>query len=238
MTSLHRRVPTAVLLVCVCASGAAASQAILPRAGGGAGAHSASGPVHDDQLALSDAIAGPLVRALSEQFGNRAVDMWLEAIAVQDLDARASAISGTGGVLVDGGSDKVGFRFHVPYDNRRRRAGYPAVSIGGVAAGERDLPNDGRLIRHLESDMAKALARRFRKPSTWLRLDAIATVEGGNRFLRINAEGMAYVDRNDPGAPVVLQAIYDRIGNAWVRIEYELGGGSHSPAAASSTAVR
>ncbi|RNF83273.1 hypothetical protein EER27_12330 [Lysobacter psychrotolerans] len=164
--------------------------------------------------------------------------MWLEAIAVQDVDARASAISGTGGVMVDGGSDKVGFRFHVPYDNRRRRAGYPAVSIGGVAAGERDVPNDGALIRHLESHTAKALARRFRKPSTWLRLDWIATVEGGNRFLRINAEGVAYVSREDPGTPVVLQAIYDRPGNAWVRIEYELGGSSRVPATAPSTAIR
>ena len=112
MTPVHRNLPAAVLLACCCATGTAAPQAPSPRSAPGADAAL-------DRV-LSDAIAGPLVAALSEQFGGRAVDMRLQAVQVDPVDTGASAITGTGDVRIDERSGWVGFAFRMPYDPRRR----------------------------------------------------------------------------------------------------------------------
>jgi hypothetical protein len=216
---MHRCVSVSVLLLCLCACGAASAQ------------------VQEDHDALGNAIAGPLVGVLSHQFGGRAVDMRLETMEVQAIDKRARTVSGRGTVHIDGQDDPVGFHFQVRYDNRLRRASNPEVWIGGAAAGERDLPNDVALVQQLETDVTGALAHQFRRPAAWLRLDRIATVEGGRRFLRINAEGVAYFGGEGRGTSVTVEAIYDRSSDAWLKLEYGLGGEAGATAAAPTIAA-
>jgi hypothetical protein len=217
---MHRRISAVVLLAFSCAAGNASSQVAPPQAA--PGTSRASGLDYD---IISNAIAGPLIHVIAEQVGDRAVAMKLDAIDVDDR-----AVSGTGGVQIDGKGSWIAFRFQMPYSSRGA-AGYPQVSIAGVAT-DHDIPNDARLVRRLEADMAAKLVRELRKPSTWLRLDRISTVEGGNRLLRINAEGIAYFDREGHGTPLTIEALYDRSSNSWRRLAYGLGD-SGMPAAKS-----
>ena len=71
-----------------------------------------------------------------------------------------------------------------------RSAGYPELTIGGVAAGEHEVPNDAGLVGELEERVASGLASESRGTPR-LQLDRITTVEGGQRLLRITAEGVA-----------------------------------------------
>lgn len=206
-------IPIAVLLACSCLSGTAAAQATSSRLD--------NAPV--DHATVGNAIAGPLVVALSEHFGGRHVDMWLKDIDVAPLEDGASIISGTGAVQIEGRVGSVGFRFQLPWNQRLQRAGYPEVSVGGAVAGERDVPNDVALVSQLEADVTAALVHHLREPAVSVRLDRIATVEGGTQFLRINAVGVAYAGRSGAGTALTIQALYDRTRRDWMRLEYGLG---------------
>jgi hypothetical protein len=80
-------------------------------------------------------------------------------------------------------------------------------------------------VQVLQTDVTAALAREFRRPSASLRLDRIATVEAGRRFLRIDAIGVAYLDRQSPATPLTIQALIDRTSGAWLRLDYGVGAG-------------
>jgi hypothetical protein len=175
---------------------------------------------------INNAIAGPLIIVISQQLGGRAVDMRLDAVDVQDMDvrevnARDRVVSGTGSLRIDGNEDWVGFRFHVPYDARLGKAGYPEVSMGGVAAGERDVPNDAQLVQQLEARIVAALSKEFRQQSVWLQLERIATVEGGSHYLGINADGVAHLGGDS--TDMLIDAFYDRSSGEWLRLHYSLG---------------
>ena len=63
----------------------------------------------------------------------------------------------------EGGDDAdwIGFRYSTTYDTTFRSAGYPQLTIGGVGAGEREVPNDSRLITQLEDRVAAELDKQF-----------------------------------------------------------------------------
>lgn len=187
------------------------------------------GAVVDKQEAIGNAIAGALVSALSEQLGGRAVDIKLDAIEVKPVSvsqhpASEHAVSGTGSLRIQGDADWVGFRFDVLYDSQLGSTGYPQVGIGGVAAGERDIPNDGLLVQKLDAEVVGALSRKFRQPSVRLQLDRISTVQAGSHYLRINADGLADFGRGG-SADAKIEALYDSLSGQWLRVHYEVGGG-------------
>ncbi|WP_460761494.1 hypothetical protein [Lysobacter fragariae] len=222
---MHYNIVAAVLLASSCAAGNVYSQGISQDVATAAspGPPVASGIILRDRDTISDAIAGPLVDAISKQLRVRTLDMRLDAFDVQEVNSGSHAISGTGDVLVNGAGDWVGFRFRLQYNNRLRRVSRPEVSIGGVAAGEHQVPNDAHLLQQLEDTVIAALAHGSRRPSAWLRLDRVATVEGGSKYLRINAQGVVYIDRDGPGTPLAIEAIYDRSDDSWPKLEYGLG---------------
>ena len=232
---MRRNIPVAVvMLACSCAAGSAASQGAAQ--GIEAESTAATARMHgravESRDTINNAIAGPLIIVISQQLGGRAVDMRLDAVDVQDMDvqevnARDRVVSGTGSLRIDGNEDWVGFRFHVPYDARLGKAGYPEVSMGGVAAGERDVPNDGQLVQQLEARIVAALSKEFRHQSVWLQLDRIATVEGGSHYLGINADGIAHVGGDS--IDMMIEAFYDRSSGEWLRLHYGLGEGAGHP---------
>ena len=205
------RAALAVFLACACAAVRAQPASTT-----------AAEPTSDE---LARAIAGPLVVALSDQFGGRHVDMHLQALQPQLLHDGNGHIRGTGIVNVQGQPGDVGFSFRVPWNQQLQRAGFPEVSVGGAVAGERQVPNDIGLVRQLEADMAKALSRHMRQQAS-VRLDRIATAEASQQFLRINASGMAYFSRSGAGTILTILALYDRRRHAWMRLEYGLGEGA------------
>ena len=213
---LHRRgsavrgISTGVLLACLCNPGGAWAQAV-------------AAPAQEGE-ALRNAIAGPLVVALSEQFGGRDVDMYLDRLATMPLGDGASMVSGTGAVRIQGQAGRESsFSFRLPWNTHLQQAGYPEVSVAGTPAGDRPVPNDVALVQQLEADVTAALAHHARQSAVSVRLDRVATVEGGTRFLRMQAGGVAYFSDNGAGTALTISALYDRSRRTWKRLEYGLG---------------
>jgi hypothetical protein len=55
-----------------------------------------------------------------------------------------------------------------------------------------------------------------------LQLDEITTLETGQRYLRIDAQGIADFGR-EGSTPARVDALYDRKDKSWLRVNYELG---------------
>lgn len=222
---MRQNFAAAALLACCWAGGGLAAQPASSSAGrpepsppalGGTAATAATD-------AIRDAIAGPLIDALSVRLGGRAVELRLDAVEVRAIDADARAISGSGAAQIVGRQDWIGFRFGLRYDARLRRSGRPELGIDSAAAGERDVPNDPRLVGQLEALLSADLAQELRQPSARLRLDRVSTVECDGQRLRIDALGTVYPDRYGPGTPLTIAALYDRPSHAWLRLEYRPG---------------
>jgi len=174
---------------------------------------------------INGAVAGVLIAALGEQFGGRPVSIMLDKIEVQPVSIRDRTVSGEGRARIEGDEDWIGFRFSTLYDTTFNSAAYPDITLGGVTSGERDIPNDTKLVRELDDRVVAGLGKEFTGQVVRLQLDRITTVEAGSRYLRINASGIA--DFGAEGtSPARIEALYDRRGKAWLRVNYELGPGA------------
>lgn len=171
---------------------------------------------------LDNAVAAVVVAALAEQLDTASIEVGIDSFNVAIAGVRDRSVSGEGRLRVGDDAEWIGFRYSTLYDTGFRSAGYPRLTIGGVAANEREVPNDAGLVRQLEERVAVELDRQFSAPAARLQLDRISTVEGGRRLLRISAQGVADFGRNG-STPVHIEALYDQVANAWQRVNYELG---------------
>ena len=172
--------------------------------------------------ALDNAVAAVVVAALAEQLDTATIAVSIDSFEVAIASVRDRRVSGQGRMRIGDDADWIGFRYSTIYDTTFSSAGYPRLTIGGVAVGERMVPNDAGLVRELEDRVAGELDRQFGVPAARLQLDDISTVEGGRRLLRISAQGVA--DFGPSGnTPVRIEALYDQVANAWQRVNYELG---------------
>ncbi len=172
--------------------------------------------------ALDNAVAAVVVAALAEQLGSPTIEVSLESFDVAIASVRDRSVSGQGRLRMGEAGGWIGFRYRTVYDTTFRSAGYPEIAIGGVTAGEREVPNDSRLVGELEARVAAELDTQF-DDAARLQLDRISTVEGGQRLLRITAQGIADFGRSG-STPVRIEGLYDRIAQAWQRVNYSLGG--------------
>jgi hypothetical protein len=173
--------------------------------------------------ALDNAVAAVVVAALAEQLDTASIEVSIDSFDVAISSLRDRRVSGQGRLRLGEDAEWIGFRYSTLYDTLFNSAGYPQLTIGGVAAGERLVPNDAVLVRQLEDQIAGELDRQFGVPTARLQFDDISTVEGGQRLLRITAEGVADFGRSGM-TPVRIEALYDLVANAWRRVNYELGG--------------
>lgn len=172
--------------------------------------------------ALDNAVAAVLVAALSEQLAAQTVEVHVDSFNVGIASARERSVAGQGRLRLGDAPDWIGFRYATRYDTTFATAAYPQISIGGVSAGEREVPNDSSLIRQLEERVSGELDAQFGARAARLQLDSIRTVEGGQRLLRISAEGIADFGLNGT-TPVRIEGVYDRVVETWPRVNYELG---------------
>lgn len=173
--------------------------------------------------ALDNAVAAVVVAALAEQLDTTMIEVGIDSFDVAIASVRDRRVSGEGRLRVGDDADWIGFRYSTIYDTTFQSAGYPQLTIGGVAAGERLVPNDALLVRQLEDRITVELDRQLGIPAARLQFDYISTVEGGQRLLRITAQGVADFGRSGI-TPVRIEALYDQVANAWRRVNYELGG--------------
>lgn len=171
---------------------------------------------------LDNAVAAVVVAALAEQMNSASIEASIDSYEVAIASVRDRTVSGQGRMRLGGDEEWIGFRYSTVYDTTFSSAGYPRLTIGGVSAGEREVPNDAGLVRELEDRVALELDRQFTGRSARLQLDDISTVQGGGRLLRINAQGIADFGL-DGSTPVRIEALYDHVAGAWQRVNYELG---------------
>ncbi|TWT23527.1 hypothetical protein FQY83_02480 [Luteimonas marina] len=175
--------------------------------------------------ALDNAVAAVVVAALVEQMNTPSIEVNIDAFDVAISSVRDRNVSGQGRMRVGDDADWIGFRYSTVYDTTFSSAGYPRITIGGVSAGEREVPNDATLVRQLEDRVATELDRQFGNRAARLQLDEITTVEGGKRLLRITARGIADLGLQG-STPVRIEALYDQVAGGWQRVNYELGAGA------------
>ena len=217
-----------VLLIAVatCAMGtvAAVQQPVAPKHVETRPATSAGKPesrVEGDET-LHDAVAAVVVAAMTEQFANRTISVKLDSADVQIASIRDRVVSGQGRVQIGAGEEWIGFRYRTLYDTLYGSAGYPQVTLGGGANGERIVPNDATLVQELDGKVAAELDKEFDGQPVRLQLDEITTLETGQRYLRIDAQGIADFGR-EGSTPARVDALYDRKDKSWLRVNYELG---------------
>lgn len=181
-----------------------------------------SGP--GPRAVMQDAVAAVVVVALTEQFDGKSVSVNIDSYDVQVVGARERMVSGSGRVDVGGDArEAIGFRYRALYDALTDSAAYPSITVGGSHEGvERSVPNDATLVTELDGRVASQLSGQLGGKPVWLQLDRIESFESGDRYVRIEAEGLADfgVEGN---APARVEGLYDRLKAAWLRVHYELG---------------
>jgi len=196
-----------------------------PAAAPAVGVPAANRQASSGDEALDNAVAAVVVAALVEQMNTPSIEVNIDAFDVGISSVRDRSVSGQGRMRVGDDADWIGFRYSTVYDTTFTSAGYPRITIGGVSAGEREIPNDATLVRQLEDRVAAELDRQFGDRAARLQLDRITTVEGGRRLLRMSAQGIADLGLHG-NTPVRIEALYDQIAGAWQRVNYELGPGA------------
>lgn len=225
------RAPIVLLgMGCVLALLAQATQAAEPAARRLARGPAAQVPVaaqsatEPSKQALEDAVASVLVVALTQQFQGRQVSVEVETHDIAVSSARERLVSGQGRVRL--GVERpewITFGYRTLYDVVASNASYPVISLGSSdEAPERMAPNDATLLRQLDDQVVDALSRELGGARVWLQLDAIRSYEQGDRYVRINANGVADLGL-DGATPVRVEALYDRAAAVWLRLTYDLG---------------
>lgn len=176
----------------------------------------------EGEEALQNAVAAVVVAAMTEQFANRVISVKLDSAEIEIASLRDRVVSGVGRLQIGFDEDWIGFRYRTLYDTFDGSAGYPQVTLGGHAAGERSIPNDSTLVRDLDLKVVDEMTKEFGGQPVRLQLDTVTTLAAGRRYLRIDAQGIADFGR-EGGTPAHVDALYDRREKTWLRISYELG---------------
>lgn len=226
MQTKSPRFPALALLVLACVASGGALAVEAPAVGQEPAPVPIALASADDNM--RSAAAAVVVAALSEQFGNAEVSVQLQTAQVEGSGPRDRVVSGAGRMSIGGAvgdDDWLAFSYRTRYDTLFGSAGYPELTLGGDADGERLVPNDASLVSELDDRLAAELEAEHGGERVRLQLDRISTIEAGRRFLRIDAVGIA--DFGPAGTTTAhVDALYDRRDNAWLRVSHELGTGA------------
>jgi hypothetical protein len=173
--------------------------------------------------AIDAAVAAAIVGAISSQFGERKVQVKLDHVSTTPNSLVEADVLGDGrlslGDAEDG--DWLPFRFAALYDTSTATASAPRLVIGGSAPG-RTVPADSAIAVELRRQVQARLQGEFRRQPVRFSLDSVDALEMGRRYSRIDARGTVDFDQ-EGRVPADVHALYDRRGNAWLQLSYELG---------------
>ena len=176
--------------------------------------------------AMRDAVSAVVVVALTEQFNGKDIAVEFGDYAVRVASARERYVSGHGTVRIQGKDkgDAVGFTYRSIYDVVNGQAGYPTISITGIGGGaERMVPNDSGLVDMLDEHVASTISHDLGGKQVWLQLNRIDSYESGDRYMRIDADGIADFGV-DGRSNLRIEALYDLGKKTWLRVNYQLSG--------------
>lgn len=190
-------------------------------AGGGGAADTMSTAAADERAQA--AVAAVLVATLGERFHEPMLEVRLGQAGIESIGPREQVVSGSGQLRFDGDDDGwFSFAYRSLYDPVHGGAGYPEVELGGdEGGGERFVPNDARLVAELETRLVDEFESWPGAGRVFLQFDDISSLQTGERFLLIEASGLA--DFGSGGrTPARVEALYDLQARAWRSIEHTL----------------
>lgn len=188
-----------------------------------------AGPAAPAQ-AMRDAVSAVVVVALTEQFNGKDVTVDFGDYTARVVGARERSVTGYGTAHIQGKGkdDAVGFTYRTLYDVVTGMAGLPSISITGIGGGaERMVPNDSGLVDEMQDSVSSAISRDLGGKQVWLQLDRIDSYESGDRYVRIDASGIADLG-TDGRSSTRIEALYDLGKKSWLRVNYQLGDDSGS----------
>lgn len=173
------------------------------------------------------AVAAVLVPTLGGEFGGAVLELRLGEADVEITGPRDHVVHGVGQLRFtgDAGSDDwLAFRYRTRYDPVFATAGYPEIMLGGDGAGDGEhfVPNDAGLMAELEARVGAELEAYPGAGRVFLQLDDISSMQSGQRFVRIEAHGLA--DFGPGGSTTArIDALYDLHASAWLSVDHALG---------------
>jgi hypothetical protein len=225
---------TALVLGCALGASAIAAQQVASQAGA---TNAPDAPIGDLaapaeaalDLRVQDAAAAAVIAALRAQFQQRDIELRIDDLQGEQVSLRDMQLDGHGRIRIEGSQAWLPVRFQALYDTATATMLSPAVTLDRTSAAvapAADLPTAS-----LDEVVTRKLAAEFASQRVGFDL-AEARVTGGDaRYALVEGGGVASF-AGEGEAPVLLQAVFDRAQQAWIRVDYRMDGESfeHDPA--------
>lgn len=190
----------------------------------------------EGEQAIDAAVAAAVIGAVSTQFGERTVEVKLDAVHATPVSLVETNVEGAGRLQFGNEDEWIPFRFATLYDTSNAAVTAPRLTIGGDEPGQEIAP-DSTMAMQLRAQLDGRLRDEFAQQRTAMVLDKVTVVDAGKRYTRVEAIGTA--DFGSEGATAAkVEALYDRRTRQWLRVDYELGTGADRGALQDSVASR
>lgn len=175
----------------------------------------------DGNEAMDATIAAAVIGAVSQQFGDNAVSVKLDKVAVDAASLRDRTVSGDGRLQIGGAADWIPFQFVASYDTVETTVSYPQLKLGSHSAG-RLIAGNSNIATTLATKVDAALRAEFPEQPVQMVMERVTTNAIGARYLQVRGTGTADFGREGTTAAQV-EALYDSSNKQWLRVSYELG---------------
>lgn len=179
------------------------------------------------EQAMDAAVAAALIGAISEQFGERRIDVKLQRLDSTAVNLIDSRLTGVGELRLGPDSDWIPMQFSALYDSVGTVVMHPKLTIGRDSTPVQALQSDSALARSLGDEVQRRLNSEFGDQHVALTLSDVQLRPLNDRFSRLHANGLAGFD-GEGSAQAAIQAVYDNHTREWVQVNYELGASSTS----------
>lgn len=186
--------------------------------------------------AIDDATAAVLIGAISNQFGERNVEVKLDQVGIMPAGIIQRDIHGTGRLLLGSDDVWIPFAFTALYDTEKNSVGYPDLTLGSNDPAQL-VSAHSAMGRKLTVEVDRRLRAEFAQQPAHVALDNVQWVKTADRYLTMKANGTA--DFGTEGTTDAgVQALYDLRSGQWLRVSYELGATANRAMPGAAVAIR
>lgn len=178
----------------------------------------------EGERAMRDAMAGAVIGAIANQFGEREVQIKLDTIRSQQINLIDYTVSGEGHIRLGDNATWIALDYQGLYDPSTATMSAPRLHLGGqdsASALDRKAP----LSRQLLVEVNKRIGQEFAQQAVSVTLETVRAQALDGQHLRLVALGAADFGA-EGAAATTIDAIYDTRSAAWVRMDYQLDGDS------------
>lgn len=171
--------------------------------------------------AIDDALAAALVGAIATRFDEQRIDVKLDHVDSTMAGFLQRDLRGNARLKIGRDGTWIPVSFSALYDTSNGTVGFPSLVLGADAPGQ-VLPADDHITRQLATEVDARLGSEFASQDVRFKIDQARVVHVGNRFLRLDANGVA--DFGVEGTTTaIINALYDPGTGRWIHLNYELG---------------